>query len=264
MASPAPETLSGPVNPPSAAGTARPRPAGIPAATDSATPPSPTGAAAPPVTLTFRLDGLDLARYDAIMARLRRLGHRQPRENLLLEALAAYAESLEAGKRAPVATEAPEDSGHGAKSSCSQVGYEQTQASSHLAAIPFTRVNSCAYQVVLYRCTSCGEAKVVTSHGARPVTRRALERAECDAQVLRPDGSQRSTIPPSVRRAVLIRDGHRCQIRGCGRTQFLEVHHIRPRSEGGSDKPENLTTTCALCHQLLHERGLALPLRGRT
>ena len=40
----------------------------------------------------------------------------------------------------------------------------------------------------------------------------------------------------------------------CGRTPFLEVHHIKPRHQGGSNCPENLVTLCASCHRLWHER----------
>ncbi|MCK9995977.1 MAG: HNH endonuclease, partial [Candidatus Krumholzibacteria bacterium] len=62
--------------------------------------------------------------------------------------------------------------------------------------------------------------------------------------------------PPRTRREVLARDQHRCQAPGCGRTRFLEVHHIKPRHQGGSNTTENLMTLCASCHRLWHERGL--------
>ena len=47
------------------------------------------------------------------------------------------------------------------------------------------------------------------------------------------------------------RDGYKCQCcgkRGCR----LEVHHLIPRSRGGSDKLANLITLCADCHHLAH------------
>ena len=80
--------------------------------------------------------------------------------------------------------------------------------------------------------------------------------AECDARVLVPGERNRATIPPSMRREVLMRDRYRCRVRGCGHAGFLELHHIVPRSEGGENRPENLVTLCASCHRLLHERGL--------
>jgi 5-methylcytosine-specific restriction endonuclease McrA len=53
---------------------------------------------------------------------------------------------------------------------------------------------------------------------------------------------------------VLARDRHRCQGPGCGRTRFLEIHHKRPRAEGGTNDAANLVTLCAACHRWWHER----------
>ncbi|MGH9680385.1 MAG: HNH endonuclease [Candidatus Acidiferrales bacterium] len=49
---------------------------------------------------------------------------------------------------------------------------------------------------------------------------------------------------------VLKRDGWRCQ--GCGRTESLQVHHIKPRGRLGDDAEENLITLCSDCHQACH------------
>jgi 5-methylcytosine-specific restriction endonuclease McrA len=49
---------------------------------------------------------------------------------------------------------------------------------------------------------------------------------------------------------VLRRDGWRCQV--CGITINLEVHHIQPRSDLGSDVVDNLITLCAGCHRQQH------------
>jgi 5-methylcytosine-specific restriction endonuclease McrA len=194
------------------------------------------GAAAPPCNISFRLDGIQLARFDALMAQARKRGLKLSREELLLQALAAFIEC------------APE-------SGCMESGPSRSQ---------FTRVNCRPPEIILYKCKECGGAEVVTSQGRRAVSPSTLARIECDARVQAEGSPNRSTIPPSTRQAVLARDGHRCQIPGCGRTQLLEVHHIRPRREGGSNQPENLVTTCSACHQLLHERGLASPLLSRT
>ena len=32
----------------------------------------------------------------------------------------------------------------------------------------------------------------------------------------------------------------------------LNVHHIKPVSEGGGDEPENLITLCKNCHKEIH------------
>ena len=53
-----------------------------------------------------------------------------------------------------------------------------------------------------------------------------------------------------IRSQILLRDGFRCQ--ECGYYKHLEVHHIIPRSKGGSDDPENLVTLCQRCHGKKH------------
>lgn len=73
---------------------------------------------------------------------------------------------------------------------------------------------------------------------------------------------------------ILERDGFTCQ--DCGRPfepntvnyqrwNEVEVHHITPRTKGGSDHPKNLKTVCAKCHrkytdELLGELG---PIRAK-
>lgn len=52
---------------------------------------------------------------------------------------------------------------------------------------------------------------------------------------------------------VLARDGYTCQCcKGKRKDSHLEVHHILPRSQGGSDDAENLVTLCHTCHTKLH------------
>lgn len=53
-----------------------------------------------------------------------------------------------------------------------------------------------------------------------------------------------------IRKQVLERDGWKCT--ACGRTDHLHVHHIVPRSAGGSDELDNLTTLCVRCHSNQH------------
>jgi len=54
----------------------------------------------------------------------------------------------------------------------------------------------------------------------------------------------------AIRNQVLLRDGFRCQ--ECGFKYKLEVHHIIPRSQGGSNDPSNLITLCKKCHDKHH------------
>jgi hypothetical protein len=44
----------------------------------------------------------------------------------------------------------------------------------------------------------------------------------------------RQTLPPSLRRAVLERDHHRCQVPGCTHSTYVDVHHIQRHADGGS------------------------------
>lgn len=49
-----------------------------------------------------------------------------------------------------------------------------------------------------------------------------------------------------IRKGVLERDGWRCQ--ECGSMENLHIHHMKPRSQLGSDTMDNLMTLCANCH----------------
>jgi 5-methylcytosine-specific restriction endonuclease McrA len=56
------------------------------------------------------------------------------------------------------------------------------------------------------------------------------------------------------RRAVLARDGYRCQY--CGSHKHLTLDHVIPRSRGGITSWENIVTSCAPCNV---RKGAALP-----
>ena len=69
-------------------------------------------------------------------------------------------------------------------------------------------------------------------------------------------------IRPSLRRAVLARDDG-CVIDGCTNTHRLEVHHVVPRSQGGTHKADNLATLCWYHHHVaVHRNGLQLDPRS--
>lgn len=72
----------------------------------------------------------------------------------------------------------------------------------------------------------------------------------------------------TVRKDILERDSYTCQecgVQGSPGDGTLDVHHITPRSQGGSNDPENLQTLCGDCHRFLHaeeaRRGTVQELR---
>jgi hypothetical protein len=53
-------------------------------------------------------------------------------------------------------------------------------------------------------------------------------------------------------RQVLDQSGWKCA--RCGDRYFLQIHHRKFRSHGGTHRPENLEPVCADCHRLIHSR----------
>ena len=98
--------------------------------------------------------------------------------------------------------------------------------------------------------------------GFIPVENIIVETAEFDTHKLKNPDIQGSEYQEgdamgfyNVKAAVLSRDNYICQI--CGAQQVkLQVHHIRFRSQGGSDSMENLTTLCKDCHEKIHKNEL--------
>ena len=58
------------------------------------------------------------------------------------------------------------------------------------------------------------------------------------------NGRARSALSPRIARSVLTRDGH-CRWPGCDRRTGLQIHHLVPRSWGGTDDQANLAAVCA-------------------
>ena len=109
------------------------------------------------------------------------------------------------------------------------------------------------FRTVIYRCEGCGHAERETREGPVPVPPATAARAACDADVV--DGQKRlsRTIPPAVRRHVLARDRWRCIVPGCSGRDFVEVHHVIARAEGGDHDPARLVTLCTRHHAAVHE-----------
>jgi len=96
-------------------------------------------------------------------------------------------------------------------------------------------------------------------------------RLACDASVVRIGhasdrsvldvGRKTRTIPPSVRRALEVRD-RGCRFPGCG-LRFTDAHHIKHWADGGETKLENLLLLCSHHHRLLHEEGWKVEWWGK-
>ncbi len=119
------------------------------------------------------------------------------------------------------------------------------------------------YQKVVETCPRCA-----TSSGEGfAVTDAEASMADDDAQVvdMRPGpgkGGATRTIPPRVRRAVIARDRRSCVVPSCRNRIWLDLHHLTPRSQGGTHSEDNLVTLCSGHHRLLHEGHLAIARHG--
>ena len=107
-----------------------------------------------------------------------------------------------------------------------------------------------------------GIAETAQGQVLHPETARRLA---CDAAVSRiitrgaseplDVGRRTRTVPPAIRRAVVVRD-RRCTFPGCDRPQqWCDAHHIVHWANGGDTSLDNLTLLCRRHHRLIHEGG---------
>ncbi len=74
-------------------------------------------------------------------------------------------------------------------------------------------------------------------------------------------GRRTRAVPPAIRRALRIRDGG-CRVPGCGRSRFVQAHHIRHWADGGETALGNLVTLCSFHHRQVHEGGYGVRVRA--
>jgi hypothetical protein len=67
-------------------------------------------------------------------------------------------------------------------------------------------------------------------------------------------GKRTGGLSPKLTRAVLLRDGH-CRCGNCDLRYGLQVHHLRPRTWGGSDEISNLAAVANVHHPMLIPNG---------
>jgi len=66
----------------------------------------------------------------------------------------------------------------------------------------------------------------------------------------------------NTREYVLHRDNHLCQhCKGKSKDKILQVHHIRGRKKGATDRPEELITVCETCHEKHHEGKITIAVK---
>jgi len=68
-------------------------------------------------------------------------------------------------------------------------------------------------------------------------------------------GKRASSLSPKTTRAVILRDGH-CRCRpGCELRYGLQIHHLRPKSAGGTDDLSNLVAVAPSHHPMFIPHG---------
>ena len=127
-----------------------------------------------------------------------------------------------------------------------------------------------SYQIALSRCDECGRSSIEAGGESFSADAVTVEMAACDSQHLPPPtdpgrphvGAPRpkatQTVSPRLRRDVLRRDGNRCVLPGCRSHRYLDVHHVDPRCEGGSNDPERLAALCGQHHHAVHSGALVI------
>ena len=70
-------------------------------------------------------------------------------------------------------------------------------------------------------------------------------------------GRRSRSIPPAIRRALILRD-RGCAFPGCTHIRFLHGHHIQHWLHGGVTSIENLALLCSHHHHLVHEGGWSI------
>jgi len=174
-----------------------------------------------PVRLNFEMTPTQFARYEKLMEQVRK------NRNVSAEKVEALLEIIE-GFLEP-----------------------KTENDSQKSA-PRGYVSPPSSQIHIHHCPECESAKTQTSKGEMEIGKQELERAQCDSLISSPGQRNKTAIAPSIRQKVFAKARHRCESPGCNHTRFLEIHHVVPRSAGGSNELGNLKLLCSSCHSLVH------------
>jgi hypothetical protein len=94
------------------------------------------------------------------------------------------------------------------------------------------------------------------------VSAETLRRVACDCGLVAVNsageslniGRRTRSIPPAIRRVLLLRD-RGCAFPGCTHDRFLHGHHVKHWLHGGETSTDNLVLLCTYHHHLVHEGG---------
>ncbi len=112
-----------------------------------------------------------------------------------------------------------------------------------------------------------GKSWAETASGPAPLKPEVIQRLLCDCtlRIAREDkqgvrGISRAqrTVSEVTRRAIAVRDGHRCRVPGCKRKLWLDCHHGLWWMLGGRHDLANLFFLCAWHHRQHHEGKLLI------
>ena len=138
-------------------------------------------------------------------------------------------------------------------------------AESFLAGHPVTGTGGERFQVMVHldqEVLGPDGAWTGTLEDGSRVSAETLRRVACDCGLVAVShdgealniGRRARSIPPAIRRALMLRD-RGCAFPGCTHTRFLHAHHIEHWLHGGRTSLDNLVTLCTFHHHLVHEGG---------
>jgi len=140
-----------------------------------------------------------------------------------------------------------------------------TMAEAFLAGYPATGNGGERYQVMVHlqkdMLGADGELAATLDDGTR-VSAEGLRRVACDCGIVATGcqgaelniGRRTRTIPPAIRRMLMLRD-RGCAFPGCTHNRFLHGHHIQHWLHGGETSVGNLVMLCTVHHRMVHEGG---------
>jgi len=100
-------------------------------------------------------------------------------------------------------------------------------------------------------------------HDGPSVSNAAAERLSCDCTLVDAEtGAATRVVPPAMRRALNVRDNYGCRFPGCTHTGWLDAHHRRHWTHGGTTRLPNLLLLCRHHHRAVHERGWTIDADG--